>query len=88
MAEGPIKHVSFFPESIAKGSSGKSFRHLHLDTHTWITCTRILTLGYLHLHRFVTYTWILTLGYIRHLQLDTHSLIICTRSESHRRLRL
>ena len=43
-----------FPESIVKGSSGKSFRHLHLETHIWITCTRILTC--------VTYTWILTLG--------------------------
>ena len=46
--------IFLFPESIAKGSSGKSFRHLHLDTHTRITCARILT--------FVTYARTLTLG--------------------------
>ena len=27
--------VFFFPESIAKGSSGKSFEHLHFDTYTY-----------------------------------------------------
>ena len=27
-------HFFIIPESIAKGSSGKSFEHLHFDTHT------------------------------------------------------
>ena len=33
----PSKHnvLFFFPESIAKGSSGKSFEHLHFDTYTY-----------------------------------------------------
>ena len=28
-------HKLLFPESIAKGSSGKSFEHLHFDTYTY-----------------------------------------------------
>ena len=59
-----------FPENVAKGSSGKSFLYLHLDTYTWIlalvylhldTCTCLLALVYLHLDTCTTCTCILAL---------------------------
>ena len=49
--------VLFFPESIAKGSSGKSLEHGHCDTDTYT-----LTLPHLHLNTDIS---TLTLEHLR-----------------------
>ena len=83
-ASDAIPHNAFFPERIAKGSSGKSLEHWHFYTYTHTptlphlhlnTDISTRTLEHLRFHTYTwTWTWTLTLLYVPQCKWKSESI--------------